>query len=98
MSGFDTGVAEQASKRCDLPVQDVLWQVHLPEGGCEACNPLLKLVSLPRVASGCDNGNMHIAAHEVDDVTDHFAVMLHVSAVGIQCPISIKCDELQACC
>ena len=61
----------------------MLWEVQLPEGGSEARYPLLKLVSLIRVAGSCDNGHMHIAAHEVDDVADHFAVVLHVGAIGV---------------
>ena len=41
---------------------------------------------------------MHIAAHEVDDVANHLAVMLHVSAISVECAISIKGDQLEACC
>lgn len=76
----------------------MLREVELSESGGEASYPLLKLVSLAGVASGCHNGHMHVAAHEVDDVADHFAVMLHVSAICVQCAIGIKGDQLQACC
>lgn len=57
--------------------------MQLPEGGSEARHPLLKLISLAWVAGSCHNGHMDIAAHEVDDVADHFAVMLHVGTVGV---------------
>lgn len=72
--------------------------MQLPECGSQASNPLLKLVSLARVASSCHNGHVDITTHEVNDVANHLAVMLHMGAVGIQCTISIKGNELQACC
>ena len=61
----------------------MLREVQLPEGGSEAGNPLLELVRLAWVAGSCHNGHMHIAAHEVDDVADHFAVVLHVGTVSV---------------
>lgn len=75
----------------------MLREVQLPESGSKPCYPLLKLVSLAGVAGSCHNGHMHVAAHEVDDVADHFAVVLHVSTISIQGAISIKGDQLQAC-
>jgi len=81
-----------------LPVHDMLWEMQLPEGGSQTSNPLLKLVSLTRITGSRHNGHMHITTHEVDDVADHLAVMLHVGAVSIKCAISIKSDQLQACC
>lgn len=75
----------------------MLGEVQLPEGGSEPCYPLLKLVSLARVAGSRHNGHMHVAAHEVDDVADHLAVMLHVGTVSIQRAVGIKGYQLQAC-
>jgi hypothetical protein len=41
---------------------------------------------------------MHIAAHEVDDVSDHGVVLLKVVPVRVQSPIRIKGDQLQGVC
>ena len=41
----------------------------------------------------CDDGHMHAPSHEVDDVADHLAVMLHVGAVSVQGAISIEGDQ-----
>lgn len=81
-----------------LPVHNMLWETQLPEGGSQTSNPLLKFVSLTGIAGSCHNGHMHITSHEVDDVANHLAVMLHVGAISIKCAISIKGDQLQACC
>ena len=86
------------SGRFGTPVHDVGWQAQLSECGSETCHSLLKLVSLAWVAGCCHNGHVYIAAHEVNDVADHLAVMLHVSTVSIERAISIKGDQLQTCC
>ena len=72
--------------------------MQLPECGSQASNPLLKFVSLARVTGSCHNCHMDVTTHEVDDVANHLAVMLHVGAVSIQCAISIEGNQLQACC
>ena len=89
---------EVLEEKMALPVHDMLWETQLPKSGSQTSNPLLKLVSLTRVTGSRHNGHMHITTHEVDDVANHLAVVLHVGTVSIQCAISIKGDQLQACC
>ena len=94
LQALATGTTRGAARQMALPVHDMLWETQLPEGGSQTSNPLLKLVSLTRITGSRHNGHMHITSHEVDDVANHLAVVLHVSAVSIKCTISIKGDQL----
>jgi hypothetical protein len=76
-------------------VCDVFPELTFLKGLQEAADPLLKLASIPRVPSSGDDCNVDVALHKRQHVVDHPIILLHMTAVRIQCAIRIERDQFQ---